>query len=174
MNLWTRKIDGESSGKPLLIMEDNIEFVRSKEEALEIVEKTFDFLLNHPEIEWDLLYPSYRDIEATRAYEVSTNPPIHLWQVSRVISNTAFIVNKNPQTTEKLNKCYLTQLDTVDKSISYCLKHRFIRGYLIEPKLAQAMPGFSSVFNSFEDNKENDYHKDMLGNHTKAAKFHGP
>jgi hypothetical protein len=171
MNLWTKNIDEQSNRKPVLILEDDIKFLRSKDETLEILERILKFLENHPEIEWDLLYLSYRDIEATHTYQISDNPSINLWRASKVLSNTAFIINKNPRSIENLNKCYFHRLDTVDGAICYCLKHQSIRAYLIEPKLAQARPGFSFTLNQVQDYNENDQRRHMVNNYTPPATF---
>ena len=171
MHLWTSSNHQASvSSEPLWIMEDDLRFVRSRDETLGTLERTLAFLRNHSEIEWDLLYLGYRNIEATHSYRISEKPPVHLWRASHVLSNTAFIVNNNRPTVERLNQCYFTRLDTVDGAISYCLKYQFIRAFLIEPKLVQAEGGFSWALNHSEDygdsRKEN-----ILGNHTVPATF---
>ena len=174
MNLWTKNKgdDRESvATEPILILEDDFQFVRSKEETLPIVEKTLAFLRNHSEIEWDLLYLSYRNMKATRTHQISSEPSIALWRASQVLSTTAFIVNQNQRTIDRLNQCYFTRLDTVDFTISYCLEYQFLRAYLIEPRLVQAAPGFSIALNNFHDYGEKYDQEHTLGKHTLSATF---
>ena len=174
MNLWTRNSKKKNSisleTQPVLMMEDDLRFVRSKEETLAVVERTLAFLDNHSEIEWDLLYLGYRNIEATRTYQISGRPTIHLWRASRILSNTAFIVNKDRRTIDRLNQCYLTRLGPVDQAISYCAKSQRLRAFLIEPKLVRAAPGFSLNLNHFQDYTEH-RKEHTLGNHTPPAAF---
>ena len=174
MNLWTRNSEKKNSlsleNKPVLIMEDDLKFIRSKEETLAAVERVLTFLGDHSEMEWDLLYLAYRNIEATRTYQISEKPPIRLWRASRVLSNTAFIVNKDRRTIDRLNQCYLTRLYVVDQAISSCVKSQLLRAFLIEPKLVQAAPGFSFNLNHFHDYGEN-RKEHIVGNHTPPATF---
>jgi len=171
MNLWTRKVDEVANQKPVLIMEDDIQFIRSKDETFNILKLALKFLNQHTEIKWDLLYLGYRDVEATQAYEILQKPPISLWRASQVFSNTGYIVNKDPRTIDKLNKCYFNRLQSADKAICYCLKYQLINAYLIEPKLVQAIPGFSFILNDTVDYLEQNQNKNMLHNRTRPAKF---
>ena len=152
-------------------MEDDVIFIRSEDETIKIVEQTLKFLKNHSEIEWNLLYLGYRNIQATHIYAVSHDPSINLWCASQVLSTTAHIVNKDPRSTEKLNKCHLNDLNVIDIVITHCLKQQFIHAYLIEPKLAQAVPGFSFSLNQQQDYNENNRQYRMLSNHTPPATF---
>ena len=174
MNLWTRNSKKENSisleNKPVLIMEDDLRFIRSREETLSVVERVFTFLGNHSEIEWDLLFLGYRNIEATRSYQISEKPTIHLWRASNVLATTTFIVNKDRRTIDRLNQCYLTRLSAVDQAISSCVKSQLLRAFLIEPKLVEAAPGFSFNLNHFQDYGEN-RKEHIVGNHTPPATF---
>ena len=107
-----------------------------KIETFHILHETLSFFQTHPDVKWDLVYISYRNIKATRMFEVSKDNRIYLWRASRVLSTTAFIVNKRAETVAKLNKCYLEVLMAADQAISHCLKSGLLRAFLLEPKLA--------------------------------------
>ena len=170
MNLWSRNIDD----KPILILEDDVQFLLPKDETFHILFETIKYLQTHPDIEWDLVYISYRNIEATRTFEISKDKGIYLWLASKVFSNTAFIVNQRPETITRLNKCYMDILDAADQAICRCLKSGLIRAFVIEPKLAQAVIGFSYNTNRIEDYGENNLYSNTVGNHTPPAKFDFP
>jgi hypothetical protein len=171
MHLWTKNIDRETHRKPMLIMEDDIMFIRSRNETFEIIEKSVRFLKKQTKIQWDLLYLDYRNIEATLAYQISQDPPIALWRASIVLSNTAFIVNTDPRTVEKLNKCFVSRLNVADIAISFCVKHQLINAYLINPKVVKSIPGFSFNLNSTFDYVRSNPRPHLLDNNTRPATF---
>ena len=171
MNLWTRNIEEGSLILPIMILEDDVRFLLSKDETFRVLSATMTYLQTHPDVEWDLVYMSYRNIEASRAFEVSKDEGIYLWRASQVFSNTAFIINQRPGTVARLNKCYLNVFDAADQAISQCLKSGLLRAFVIEPKLAQTVTGFSYNTNRYEDYGENNPYVNVLGNHTPPAKF---
>lgn len=171
MNLWSKNVDDRLLMKPIMIFEDDVRFILPKDETFHILHETLNFLQIHPEIEWDLLYLGYRNIEATRIFEISKKHHIYLWRASNVFSNTAFIVNRRTETMTRLNKCFLDVPDSPDQAISKCLKSRDVRAFLIEPKLAKAQEGFSFNTNRYENYGENKLYINTLGNHTPPAKF---
>jgi len=109
MNLWSNNEEQTLNHKPMLIFEDGIKFLRSKEQTFKISEKVLDFLMKN-NVRWDLLYLHYRMIEATCIYEIPHQPSISLWCASHVISNAGYIINTNPRTIQNLIKCMTNYL----------------------------------------------------------------
>ena len=171
MNLWSKGSDESPNQRPILLLEDDADFLQSKDETLNVLEKTLTFLETQPTVEWDLLYLSYKDVEATRTYEVSQNPSIHLWRASQVSSPTAVVVNNAPRSIEKLNRCLTDHSDAVDRTICHCLKDQSIHAYLLEPRLSQSRPDFSGALNQSQTQSERDQLRHELGAHTKPAVF---
>lgn len=170
MNIWSKNKDYTPNPKPILTLEDDIKFFRSKEETFKIIEKVLEFLVQN-NVTWDLLYMHYRSIEATRMYEIPHQPWISLWRASHVMATPAYIINTDPRTIESLINCMQDYLAILDKAISYYAKHQLINAYLIEPKLVDVIPGISSTSGYYVDYVSNHKKEQTLGNHTSPASF---
>lgn len=106
MNMWSTNFGMGSSVKPIKILKDDVHFLLPKDETFRILFATMTYRQTHPDVEGDLVYLDYPNIEATRAFEISKDEGIYLWRVARVFSNTAFIVNRRSETVTRLNRCF--------------------------------------------------------------------